>query len=170
MTKRVVIPFICTLMAGLPIWAQTFQGGLRGTVTDSTGAPIPTAIFAALVPTMPPPRITTFAGATPGTPPRRMPRPPLGRFAALQRKRKDRLETPQLLLPEQETPVWACRSCRRRSLHRQLFSATPRPQPVVGSWPPIRPSLWPREHIGPVPWVGLHRLAPPGRPPKTPGL
>ena len=27
---------------------------------------------------MPPPRITTFAGATPGTPPSRMPRPPFG--------------------------------------------------------------------------------------------
>jgi trimeric autotransporter adhesin len=43
MTKRVVIAFICALAPGLSIWAQTFQGGLRGTVTDSTGAPIPTA-------------------------------------------------------------------------------------------------------------------------------
>ena len=43
-----------------------------------TCAPMPSAILAALVPTMPPPRITTFAGATPGTPPSRMPRPPFG--------------------------------------------------------------------------------------------
>lgn len=43
-----------------------------------TWAPIPRAILAALVPTVPPPRITTLAGATPGTPPRRTPRPPLG--------------------------------------------------------------------------------------------
>ncbi len=48
-----------------------------------TCAPMPSAIFAALVPTMPPPRITTLAGATPGTPPSRMPRPPVGRFQIL---------------------------------------------------------------------------------------
>src|ERR1043165_9187586 len=37
---------------------------------------MPAAIFAALRPTRPPPRITTFAGATPGTPPSNTPRPP----------------------------------------------------------------------------------------------
>src|SRR5678816_3236303 len=42
----------------------------------TTLAPMPAAIFAELIPTTPPPRITTFAGATPGTPPRRTPRPP----------------------------------------------------------------------------------------------
>src|SRR5690348_4773085 len=41
-----------------------------------TFAPSPAAIFAAFVPTTPPPRITTLPGATPGTPPSRMPRPP----------------------------------------------------------------------------------------------
>ena len=41
-----------------------------------TLAPSPAAIFAAFTPTMPPPRITTLAGGTPGTPPSRMPRPP----------------------------------------------------------------------------------------------
>lgn len=42
-----------------------------------TWAPIPRAILAALVPTVPPPRITTLAGATPGTP-RGGPPAPLG--------------------------------------------------------------------------------------------
>ena len=44
-----------------------------------TRAPIPAAILAALVPTTPPPRMTMLAGATPGTPLRRMPRPSMGR-------------------------------------------------------------------------------------------
>ena len=43
-----------------------------------TSAPRPAAIFAALVPTTPPPSIITFAGLTPGTPPKSMPRPPEG--------------------------------------------------------------------------------------------
>ena len=37
---------------------------------------MPTAISAALVPETPPPRITTFAGGTPGTPPSSTPIPP----------------------------------------------------------------------------------------------
>ena len=41
-----------------------------------TCAPKPTAIFAASVPTIPPPIMTTFAAGTPGTPPNKMPRPP----------------------------------------------------------------------------------------------
>jgi hypothetical protein len=41
-------------------------------------APSPAAIFAALAPTIPPPMITTVAGATPGTPARRIPRPSIG--------------------------------------------------------------------------------------------
>ena len=41
-----------------------------------TCAPMPTAMRAACVPTTPPPRITTSAGGTPGTPPSRTPRPP----------------------------------------------------------------------------------------------
>ena len=44
--------------------------------TSVTLAPKPRAIFAALVPTMPPPTMVTCAGGTPGTPPSRMPRPP----------------------------------------------------------------------------------------------
>ena len=40
-------------------------------------APMPTATLAALVPTVPPPMMTTFAGGTPVTPPSRTPRPPL---------------------------------------------------------------------------------------------
>src|SRR5690242_14224752 len=41
-----------------------------------TRAPRPTAIFAAFVPTTPPPMMTTSPGSTPGTRPRRMQRPP----------------------------------------------------------------------------------------------
>ena len=40
-----------------------------------TFAPIPTPSRRS-VPDTPPPRITTFAGGTPGTPPRKMPGPP----------------------------------------------------------------------------------------------
>ncbi len=43
-----------------------------------TWAPRPRAIFVALMPTVPAPRTTTDPGLTPGTPPRRMPRPPAG--------------------------------------------------------------------------------------------
>ena len=48
-------------------------------IDDGDGRAQSTAILAELWPTTPPPRITTLAGATPGTPPSRMPRPPLGR-------------------------------------------------------------------------------------------
>ena len=44
--------------------------------TTVTSARRPTAISAAWVPETPPPRMTTLAGATPGTPPSRIPRPP----------------------------------------------------------------------------------------------
>jgi hypothetical protein len=37
---------------------------------------MPTAIFAAFVPTTPPPMMTTRAAGTPGTPPNSTPRPP----------------------------------------------------------------------------------------------
>ena len=40
---------------------------------------MPAAICAALLPTMPPPNISTFAGFTPGTPPNNIPFPPCGR-------------------------------------------------------------------------------------------
>ena len=39
----------------------------------------PAAIRAALAPTTPPPRMVMWAGSTPGTPARRMPRPICGR-------------------------------------------------------------------------------------------
>ncbi len=41
-----------------------------------TCAPMPHATAAALSPAIPPPMTTTFAGATPGTPPISTPRPP----------------------------------------------------------------------------------------------
>ena len=40
-------------------------------------APIPIAMWAAWVPTTPPPMTTTLAGSTPGTPPSSIPLPPL---------------------------------------------------------------------------------------------
>ena len=51
---------------------------IRSTDLSSThtSACMPSAMIAELRPTTPPPRITTFAGGTPGTPPSRMPRPP----------------------------------------------------------------------------------------------
>ena len=42
-----------------------------------TSACRPIAIWAALVPAIPPPKIVTLAGATPGTPPSNVPLPPL---------------------------------------------------------------------------------------------
>ncbi len=50
----------------------------RFTSISTTFAPRPAATLAALVPTMPAPSTTTFAGGTPGTPPSRMPRPRIG--------------------------------------------------------------------------------------------
>ena len=41
--KRVAISVICTLLAGSPIRAQTFQGGVRGTIQDTSGAAISVA-------------------------------------------------------------------------------------------------------------------------------
>ena len=41
-----------------------------------TCAPMPSAILAALMPTVPPPTMVTLAGGVPGTPPRRTPLPP----------------------------------------------------------------------------------------------
>ncbi|CAB4930754.1 unannotated protein [freshwater metagenome] len=48
-----------------------------------TSAPIPTAITAAFKPATPAPIITTRPGATPGTPPSKTPRPPLGFCSAV---------------------------------------------------------------------------------------
>src|SRR5258708_36331536 len=45
--------------------------------TTVTSARRPTAISTAWVPETPPPSTTTLAGATPGTPPNRTPKPPL---------------------------------------------------------------------------------------------
>ena len=43
LTKRIVISLICVFLAGLPLWAQTFQGGVRGTIQDSSGAAVAVA-------------------------------------------------------------------------------------------------------------------------------
>ncbi|HEY3823222.1 MAG TPA: carboxypeptidase regulatory-like domain-containing protein [Bryobacteraceae bacterium] len=40
LTKRIVISAVCVLMAGASIQAQTFTGGVRGTIQDSSGAAI----------------------------------------------------------------------------------------------------------------------------------
>src|SRR3984885_13345967 len=41
-TKRVAFSLIFSLLSGSPVFAQTFQGGVRGTVQDSSGAAITT--------------------------------------------------------------------------------------------------------------------------------
>lgn len=43
LTNRGAISIICVLLAGSPVWAQTFQGGIRGTIQDTTGAAISVA-------------------------------------------------------------------------------------------------------------------------------
>ena len=43
LTKRVAISFVCTLLVGSSAWAQTFQGGVRGTIQDTSGAAIAVA-------------------------------------------------------------------------------------------------------------------------------
>ena len=60
----------------LPSWAATRRSasGLRSSTV--TLAPMPDAISAALVPATPPPRMTTLAAGTPGTPASSTPRPP----------------------------------------------------------------------------------------------
>ncbi|HEX4274661.1 MAG TPA: carboxypeptidase regulatory-like domain-containing protein [Bryobacteraceae bacterium] len=42
MTKRTAI-FISALLAAAPVWAQTFQGGIRGTIQDTSGAAVSVA-------------------------------------------------------------------------------------------------------------------------------
>ena len=39
-SKRFFIPFICSLISASALWAQSFHGGIRGSVTDSSGAAI----------------------------------------------------------------------------------------------------------------------------------
>ena len=55
---------------------RRIASGLRSSTV--TSAPMPSAIIAACVPTTPPPRSRRLPGATPGTPPSRMPLPPCG--------------------------------------------------------------------------------------------
>ena len=78
------------LLAGVPGVSRgkvtIIGGGVVGTnaakmavgLGADASAPRPTAIFAAFVPTTPPPIIVTFPRETPGTPASRMPFPPLG--------------------------------------------------------------------------------------------
>ena len=59
-----------------PKMSSSSRSRFRLTSMIVTSAPMPAAIFAAFVPTTPPPMITTLAGGTPGTPPSSTPRPP----------------------------------------------------------------------------------------------
>jgi hypothetical protein len=43
LSRRLLIPLFCTFMAVTGLWAQSFHGGIRGTVTDSSGAAVGTA-------------------------------------------------------------------------------------------------------------------------------
>src|SRR5574341_2228147 len=58
---------------------STARRRFRSCSSTVTLAPIPTAILAALVPTIPPPRIVTRPRSTPGIPDRSTPLPPLVR-------------------------------------------------------------------------------------------
>ncbi len=60
----------------LPNCTSSSRRRRRERSTTVTCAPSPTAICVALVPATPPPRMTTRAGATPGTPPSSTPKPP----------------------------------------------------------------------------------------------
>jgi hypothetical protein len=42
-TKRVALSIVCTLLAAVPALAQTFQGGIRGTIQDKSAAAISAA-------------------------------------------------------------------------------------------------------------------------------
>src|SRR6266446_5124384 len=65
-----------TVRTRAPSWfaIRRSTSGLRSMTV--TVAPIPALMSAALLPATPPPRITTSAGGTPGTPPSSTPRPP----------------------------------------------------------------------------------------------
>jgi len=43
LTKGVALSIACTLLAGLPAWAQTFTGGVRGSIADTSGAAVSAA-------------------------------------------------------------------------------------------------------------------------------
>jgi len=43
LSRRVAISLTCGLLAGALVWAQTFQGGVRGTIQDTSGAAIAVA-------------------------------------------------------------------------------------------------------------------------------
>ncbi len=65
-----------TVRTRAPNWLEMRRSasGLRSTTV--TVAPMPALMSAAWVPATPPPRMTTSAGGTPGTPPSSTPRPP----------------------------------------------------------------------------------------------
>src|SRR5919106_1489848 len=63
-----------------PLWMRSTSRSLAMFVSRMmTSASIPCAIQAAFIPDMPAPMTTTLAGATPDTPPMRIPRPPFSR-------------------------------------------------------------------------------------------
>ena len=68
----------CSTRALLPNMSSSSRTRRGETSRMVTSARMPTARVAAWVPTTPPPRMTTFAGATPGEPPSSRPGPPCG--------------------------------------------------------------------------------------------
>ena len=62
--------------ADLVIGGVLIPGAAAPKLITQTSAPMPSAIWIACRPTIPPPRTTTLAGSTPGTPPSRTPWPP----------------------------------------------------------------------------------------------
>ncbi len=67
-----------TVLSGRPNCRHSARSTSTLRSSTHTSAPMPSAMWHACEPTTPPPRITTFAGSTPGTPPSSMPRPPCG--------------------------------------------------------------------------------------------
>ncbi len=67
---------IVVTLAGMMSESCLNRGKLTSIIT--TLAPKPAAILAACVPTIPPPKIKTLPGGTPGTPPNNTPFPPCG--------------------------------------------------------------------------------------------
>ena len=62
-----------------PLWAVSISFRRARLMSMMvTSAPMPAAMTAAFSPATPPPMTTTFAGRVPGTPPMRIPDPPLG--------------------------------------------------------------------------------------------
>ncbi len=76
--SRMLCALLITVSTFGGITSSRYRSRSRSMSRITTSAPSPAAIFAAFAPTTPPPRITTFAADTPGTPASNRPRPCIG--------------------------------------------------------------------------------------------